>query len=162
MNTPTQTVERSLHINAPLKRVFDYIADATNLPKVWAGMLEIRDINKQPSGGRRFNWACRMQGVRFEGEAESVAYAPLERITDHYRGGINRTIDWSFQPENGGTRVNIKLEYNIPAPLVPKHEVSAIVVENVKVVETSLIKLKAMVEDGTGMEYHPAKLYKEV
>jgi uncharacterized membrane protein len=162
MNTPTQTVERSLHINAPLKRVFDYIADAANLPKVWAGMLEIQDIYKQPSGGRRFNWACRMQGVRFEGEAETVAYTPFERITDHYRGGINRTIEWSFAPENGGTRVIIRLEYHIPAPLLPKHDVGTIIAENIQVVETSLIKLKAMVEDGAGMEFHPAKLYKEV
>lgn len=162
MNIPTQTVERSLHVNAPIKRVFDYVADTANLPKIWAGMLEVRNMSKLSTGGRRFNWVCRMQGVRFEGEAETVVYTPLEHITDQYRGGMSRTVAWVFQQEAEGTRVNIKMDYNIPAPLIPKHETSAIVMENIKIIETTLIKLKAMVEDGNGSEYQPTKPYKEV
>jgi uncharacterized membrane protein len=41
---------KSITINAPIKKIFDYISEPTNLPEIWPSLMEIKDVQRLPDG----------------------------------------------------------------------------------------------------------------
>ena len=61
-------VERNITINAPVKKVFDYIADPSLTPEWLPGMIETKDIVQTKEGvGSTHNWIYKMAGMTFKG-----------------------------------------------------------------------------------------------
>ena len=62
-------IERSITIDSPVKKVFDYIAKPELTPEWLPGMIEIKDINQTEEGvGSTHDWVYKMAGMRFEGK----------------------------------------------------------------------------------------------
>lgn len=61
---------KSITIKAPVEKVFDYISEPTNLPEIWPSVVEIKDVQKLPSGSNRNRWVYKMAGIRLEGTSE--------------------------------------------------------------------------------------------
>ena len=40
---------KSISINAPVEKVFDYVAEVTNRPEFWPSLIEITDVDRQPA-----------------------------------------------------------------------------------------------------------------
>jgi len=62
---------KSITIKAPVEKVFDYLSEPTSLPEIWPSLVEIKDVQKLPSGGNRNRWVYKMAGIRLEGTSES-------------------------------------------------------------------------------------------
>ena len=62
---------KTITIKAPVEKVFDYLSEPTNLPEIWPSLVEIKDVQKLPSGGNRNRWVYKMAGIRLEGTSES-------------------------------------------------------------------------------------------
>ena len=139
-------VEKTITINAPVEKVFSYIEEPTNLPEIWPSMVEVKDVQQSPSGGRNFGWVYKMAGVRFEGTSEAIEYVANQRTVTKSKGGIESTITWTFQPEAGGTKVTFEAEYTVPMPLLGKLAESLIVKQNEREAELILANLKAKME----------------
>jgi uncharacterized protein YndB with AHSA1/START domain len=45
-------LEKSITINAPAEKVFGYINVPTNLPEIWPSMVEAKDVQRLPNGGK--------------------------------------------------------------------------------------------------------------
>ncbi|MFC1974357.1 SRPBCC family protein [Chloroflexota bacterium] len=112
-------VEKSITINAPLEKVFEYVADPTNLPEIWCSLIDIKDVYWTVNG-RRMRWAYKMAGMLFEGTAEDLEHTVNKRIVTNTKGGLNSTIAWTFESENGETKVNFTVAYKVPIPLLGK------------------------------------------
>ncbi len=61
-----------------------------------------------------------MMGLPFKGEDGVLEYTPNQRYVTKSMGGIRSTWTWTFKPEDGGTRLNIVVEYAIPVPVLGK------------------------------------------
>jgi carbon monoxide dehydrogenase subunit G len=87
-----------------------------------------------------------MAGVRLEGHAEVIEYVPNERIVEREFNGIQATMTWTYQPEDGGTRVNTDVEYEVPLPVLGKLAERVIVKQNHKEAQQVADNLKARME----------------
>ncbi len=139
-------VEKTITINAPVEKVFDYIDQPTNLPEIWPSLMEIKDVQTLPNGGHTDRWVYKMAGMRFEGTTEGIEHVTNQRIVSKTKGGVKSTQTWVFQPEAGGTKVTFEVEYNIPIPVLGKLAEAIVVKMNDREGDSILANLKTRME----------------
>jgi len=140
------TIERGITIEAPPEKVFEYMDDPKHLLEIWPSLVDVTDVEALPKGGTRYHWVYKLLGMRFEGDSETVEFEPNRRFLEKNTGQIPSTFDWAFLPENGGTKVTVKAEYEIPAKLLGKFAEPFIVKLNTREAETILANLKDRIE----------------
>lgn len=114
-------VERSVTVNAPVKKVFDYIANPEHQPEWLPGSVEVKDINLTDERvGSTFKFVYKLAGIRLEGEDTTEEFIPNKRIVTRSKGGIESSWTWNFEPHNDGTKVDVLVEYTIPIPVLGK------------------------------------------
>jgi len=136
---------KTITIKAPVEKVYDYISEPTNLPEIWPSLVEIKDVQKLPSGGTKERWVYKMAGIRLEGTSESED-TKNQRIVSKSKGGVESTQTWMFQPEAGGTKVTLEVEYTVPIPVLGKLAEAIIVKMNEHEGELILANLKVRME----------------
>jgi len=112
-------VERSITINAPVDKVFAYITNPTNEMEWFTSITDIRDIKGQ-GVGQKYGYTYKLAGLPLKGESEVIEYTPNQRYVTKSKGGVVSTWTWTFKPEDGGTRLNVVVEYTIPVPVLGK------------------------------------------
>ncbi len=140
------TLKASITINAPVDKVFAYLSDPNNLPKVWPNLVEVKDVQPAPAGGYNFSWVYKMAGMRFDGASETVEQIPNQRTVTRSSKGIESHFVWTYEPEDGGTKLTVEIEYKVPVPLLGKLAESLIVKQNEQEASTLLANLKAKME----------------
>ena len=140
-------IERSININTPVKKVFDYIADPKLTPEWLPGMVEIKDINQTKEGiGSTHNWVYKMAGMRFEGKNITDEYIPDKKIVTRSEGSIKTLWNWNFEPHNNGTKIDLSLEYTIPTPVIGKIAETIVLKQNEREADLALTNIKAKME----------------
>ena len=139
------TAKSSININAPVEKVFEYVQPET-LPEIWPSFVEVKNVKELPNGGYSWEWVYKMAGMRFNGASEDTEFVANERTVSHSTGGIESTITWMYQPEDGGTKVTIIAEYTVPVPLLGRLAEAFIVKLNEHEAEAILANLKARME----------------
>ena len=145
------TLSKSIEIQSSAENVFDYLNEPTNLLEFWPSMVDVQDIVTLPNGGKKFKWFYKMAGMRLEGYSEDIEVIPNRKSVSETTGAINGKQTWSFEPVNGGTRVNIQIEYSIPLPVIGRLAESVVVKLNEHEAEMLLANLKTRME---GVAYH--------
>lgn len=139
-------IERSIHINAPVEKVFAYQSDPHNTPEYWPSFIEVKDLEKLPDGGQKYNWTYKMAGMRLNGSTSTIDFEENKLIKTKSEGGIDSTITYSYEPEGDGTRVSILVEYEIPIPVLGKLAESFILKTNEREADTVMANLKDILE----------------
>jgi uncharacterized membrane protein len=139
-------VEKTITINAPVEKVFEYVDDAYNLPEFWPSVVAVSDVERLPNGGSAHRWVYKMAGMRFEGTSEDIEYIANQRIVTKTRGGIESTHVWLFEPADGGTKLTTETEYKVPVPVLGKLAEAVIVKLNENEADVLLANLKARME----------------
>ncbi len=146
-------IERSINIKAPVEAVWNYLEDATHLPAIWPSLMEVKDIKPSPLGGSNYRFVYKMVGVRLEGSSEVAEYEKNKHAVRRSKGGIESTFTWDFRTANGGTKVNLAVEYRLPAPVLSKLAEPFVLKANENEADAFLANLKAVMETQTS----PAK-----
>ncbi|WP_299028909.1 SRPBCC family protein [uncultured Thermanaerothrix sp.] len=139
-------IEKTILINAPVEKVFGFMSQPENLPRIWPSLQEIRNVQSLPNGGYSYDWTYKMAGIRFDGKAEWVEFVKNERILDKNESSIPSTFIWSFQAKEGGTQVTLNVEYTIPGSVTNKLAEPIIHKVNEQEALTVLANLKAYME----------------
>ena len=139
-------LEKTITVTAPVDKVFEYVSLPTNMPEIWPSLVEIKDLEPVPSGGYSWAYAYKMAGMRFEGTGQHIEHIPNQRTVSKGRGGIESTLTWTFQPDDGGTKVTFEAEYTVPVPLLGKLAEALIVRQNEGEAELLMANLKARME----------------
>jgi uncharacterized membrane protein len=139
-------MEKSILVHAPVDKVWSYMDEPTNLPAIWPSLVEARDVQRLPNGGKQWRWAFKMAGFRYEGDSEDVEWVANQRVVSKTKGGIDSTFIWTYEPEADGTRVTVEIEYIIPVPVLGRLAESIIVKINENETEVLLANLKAVME----------------
>ncbi len=112
-------VERKVTINASVDKVFAYITDPANEMEWLPGNTDVRDITGL-GAGQRWGYTYKMMGLPFKGVSEVIGYVSNQKYVTKSTGGIVSTWTWTFKPEDGGTRLNVVVEFTIPVPVLGK------------------------------------------
>jgi len=139
-------IEKSIFINASVEKVFDFMLEPTNILEIWPSMLEVKNVQSLPNGGYRYDWVYKMAGMRFEGQTETTEVIQNQRVVAKNESGIPSTFIWTYQPEDGGTRVTVNVDYTIPGAALGKLAEPIIHKMNEHEGETLLANLKARME----------------
>jgi len=141
------SIKKSIIINAPLNKIFDYIANPEHSPEWVVNLTGIENISpKIPSIGQTWNWEYNMLGIKFRGRTIVTELSP-QRYVRQTEGGIASTCAFTFKAENGGTRVDLEIEYIVPSSVFNKiADKEAIERINENAAEYALGNIKAILE----------------
>lgn len=137
---------RSIVINAPVNKVFEFVEEPTNLPKFWPSMVEVSDVKRSGDQVRTFNWVYKMAGLKVDGATEVTERIPNQKTVSVSTGGIPSTIVWNYAPEGQGTKVTFDAEYKIPGALLGKLAEPLVIKMNERESVTLLENLKTIME----------------
>ncbi len=138
-------LDRSITINAPVEEVFAYVEDP-ELDLEWLpGLMEVWDVKGQ-GVETRYRWAYKMAGLRLEGEGAITEYIRNQRIVAQTKGGVVSNWTWSFEPHEGGTKVNLSMEYTVPVPELGKLAEALIMKQNERELDLAMTNIKARIE----------------
>lgn len=106
-------IKMSMHIDAPVERVFDAFADLEKAPNRIAGITKLEVLTDGPVGvGTRFRETRIMFKKECTEEMEFTAFQPNEGYTVACAScGSLFTSTYLFMPEGDGTRVDVEMEW---------------------------------------------------
>jgi uncharacterized membrane protein len=139
------TINNSTHINAPVEKVFAYVTDPMNIPEWMVSMSEVTDVTA--SGvGQHWNWKYKMIGIPLHGESTRTERVPNERSVTKTKGGITSTSTVTFAPDEGGTKLDLEIDYTIPVPVLGKLAEKLVLKRNQREAAMSLENIKERLE----------------
>ena len=139
------TINNSINISAPVETVFAYVTNPTNLPEWFVGLTEVTDVSG--SGvGQRNRWTYSMIGIPFHGESTITEQVPNQRSVSKQEGGMTSIIAFTFEPHEGGTKLDFEVDYTIPVPVLGKLAEKVVFKRNQRETEMGLANLKERLE----------------
>lgn len=138
-------IKRSITINVSVEKVFAYLDNPVGQVEWLPSMEEVKDVTGQGVGSH-FRWTYRMAGVRFEGESTVTEHIPDERMVVQSKGGIVSTWTWTFEPHDGGTKLNLVIEYTVPVPVLGKIAEALVLKQNEREADLAMANIKAKSE----------------
>ncbi|MFZ1866801.1 MAG: SRPBCC family protein [Polyangiales bacterium] len=141
-----ETIEKSIIINAPVQKVFEYIDDPRNDPEWMIDMMEVHEVEGPPGVGRHFHWTFKMVGVPLKGQSTTIEHVPNRRTVTESQGGVSSTWAADLQPEGDGTKLTMKVEYTIPVPVLGKLAEHLVAKRNERNLESSMQNIKQILE----------------
>ena len=139
-------VERNTIINVPVEKVFSYISDPNNELDTLPSITDIRDITGE-GVGQKWGWSYKMVGISLKGESEVTEHIPNQRLVHKSKGGIESTWTYIFNPVNGGTRMNLVVEFTIPIPVLGKVGERMVLNRTEREADLAMTNIKERLED---------------
>lgn len=140
-------VEKSAEINASVEKVFSYLEESESNVEWLPGMMEVKDIAKtEGQVGTHFRWTYKMAGLRFEGETAVTEHIPNKKIVTQSKGGIRSTWTFTFEQQDGGTKLTIKVDYTVPVPVLGKLAEAIVLKQNEREAALALSNIKERME----------------
>jgi carbon monoxide dehydrogenase subunit G len=105
-------VEESVVIPRPIEEVFDFLADAGNLP-VWdSTIIECTQLGSDPVGvGTRYRGASSIMGRRFDWTTEIIRFEhPIASASRSVEGALTFTVSNQLTVVPEGTRLTHRIE----------------------------------------------------
>lgn len=115
--------KRSIHIEAPVEKVFDHIKDPHNQFDSYYTNDKpgVAEVDMAPDSGEGSTWKW-MSGVllfiHLHGTMTREAFVPNERIVDRSSTGIVWT--YTVKPDQTGTILSLEAEFSTPAPFLDR------------------------------------------
>ena len=101
--------EVTIHLNRPVEQVFAFLADSQNLRTWQSGLIENQQLTEGSMRvGTRFREVRRTGPRQSEIEGEITAFERNKHFATKTLTKPNATVSYSFEPENGGTRLDYK------------------------------------------------------
>ena len=143
------TLTRSVMIDAPVDRVFDFALDISQLWR--AKDVALTDIDIKPEGvGTSARVYTHLLGFHLEGGVEYTEVVPGQLIVAQAHWFTEKpTWRFTFEPADAGTKVTAEGEWDLKVPVVGQPIERMLVKEHEPFVEEMLTNLKTQVEAKT-------------
>lgn len=139
-------ISKSIHIDAPPERVFEFWSNYENFPRFMSNVQEVRDL-----GNGRSHWVVK-------GPAGSTVEWNSQ-LTDSRRGevlawqsepgaSVRNSGQVRFEPEGSGTRVNVYMSYTPPAGGIGQAIASLFAADPRQQMDEDLAHMKSYIETG--------------
>jgi carbon monoxide dehydrogenase subunit G len=138
-------INNSINISAPVEKVFAYITDPLTITEWLVGATEVTDVTG--SGvGQHYHWKYNMLGVPLRGETTVSEHVPNQRRVTESAGGVTSTWTFTFAPHEGGTKLDLELDYTIPVPVLGKLAEKLVLKRNQREADLSMENIKQRLE----------------
>ncbi|HEX9042775.1 MAG TPA: SRPBCC family protein [Trebonia sp.] len=102
-------MKRSIHIEAPVEKVFAFVKDPRNVPEGFTEHMEVRDVKLTDEGtGSYYSWVFHVAGLPVEGFDVYTEFIPNQRITDRSSFPMTRDFITTFEPEGSGMKLTVE------------------------------------------------------
>ena len=139
-------IRKTLHVSAPVERVFDTLARYENFPLF---MRNVRSVRTNPDGTSHWCVAGPI-GTTVEWDAETVRFEPNAII--EWRTAEDALIRHSgsicFEGENGHTCLDIQMHYSPPAGVLGHGLAWLIGIDPKRELDDDLVRLRSFLEAG--------------
>lgn len=139
------TWKDSILIHAPSDEVFAYVDEPTELPTWLPSMVEVRNV-LGTGLGQQYEYTYKMAGLLLRGQNIVIEHTPNERGLHQVIGMISALWEYSVEPHEEGTVLNIEVEYTIPIPVLGKLAERLAIKQNAASFELALINVKDVIE----------------
>lgn len=142
----TTTHKRTVHIDAAVETVFDYVKDPRHFFNAFPGgdALAVTDVTLTPEGvGSTYAWKSSAFVFHPHGVSTREEYIPNERIVD--RSSTGPVWTWTFKPDPTGTTLSLAFEWSTKVPLMDK-AVDRVAWKGDRDLDTVLANLKKEIE----------------
>jgi uncharacterized membrane protein/uncharacterized protein YwbE len=138
-------VQKTIHVRAPVEKVFAFWSNYENFPHF---MSKVRDVHV---AGNRSHWVVRgPAGIAVEWTSEVVRIEPNALIA--WRSTPDSEVkhegEVRFEPENGGTRVTVRMRYVPPAGALGHAVASLFGADPKSEMDQDLMRMKTLIETG--------------
>lgn len=156
-------VQKTVHIKAPVAQVYALWENFDNFP---AFMTHVRRVQRLDDGRQepRWRWTVAAAGLEFEFDTVTTAREPERFLAWRTEPGsmIQHAGRVRFQPENGGTVVDIKMTYDPVAGALGHALARLLGADPKRQMDDDLMRLKTYVETGiaphdAAARQHPAR-----
>lgn len=139
------TIKRSFSVKAPREQVFAFLADHANDTKWLPGLVDTRKFTGE---GIDYRWEMiyKMAGISFNVTGKVTEHDPPRRHVVETRSGMVSTWDWTLEPEGGGTKVSLLMEYTIPVSALGKIAEKLLLKQNENAADEGVANLQRILE----------------
>jgi uncharacterized membrane protein len=141
-------VQKSVDINAPAERIYEFLGQPANLPEIWPNLISTSKITQGVGGACDFDWLFKMAGIQIHGHAKCEEGVPGKYV--RYRNtGIPGTFVFRYSALDGhGTRLQLTVDYDFPSSVLGRiAEVLAVKI-NERDIDSMLMNVKDVMEYG--------------
>ena len=139
-------IKKSVTIDATANEVFDIVEDPSNFTKFVPNVSEVVDIHRTERRiGDTFRVVYKVLGLTFDEKFTTTEYDRPTYLTSAFKGGMNGTFRWSFEPHGRQCQVTVEIKYDVAGGALGK-AVDAVMLErtNAKSIEGMLENLRRM------------------
>ncbi len=102
-------MKKSIHIEAPVKTVFDSFMDPTKFWDLSPFDSKLDDVKITKEGvGTYTSWHARIYGLPLQGFSVYTDVVPNKHITERSSNPMVGTWDYDFEPEGSGTKLTLE------------------------------------------------------
>jgi uncharacterized protein YndB with AHSA1/START domain len=140
--------EHSVEIDAPVERVFEYIAEPERMHEWVGGLVEFRPLEPGPALGSRGVQVVNMAGRRWELESEITRYEPPRELEARLvHDDFESVASYRLTESDGRTRVTTTMETEYKQAFV--RLLGGVATRQAqKKLEADLARLKRVLESG--------------
>ncbi len=107
--------EVTIHINRPVEQVFMFLVDAKKLRTWQSNLVENEQLTKDPIHvGTRYREVRRMGPRQSDFQVEITDFEPNKRFATKTLTQPQVSVTYTFEPEEGGTRLTNKFVMSTP------------------------------------------------
>jgi len=146
-------IEKSILVNAPLEEVLSYIINPEHAPEWIVNLTQVKSIStKTPGVGQSWFWEYSLLGIKVIGRTRVRELSP-RRYVKETEGSIVGTCVFTFEIENGCTRINLEMDCGLAGSIF-YNLAGRSKIEKMKedAMEKTLERVKAILESSCLME----------
>jgi len=138
-------IKRSINIEAPVNKVFEYTSDYLRWPEFFEGVSNFEPISEIIYGkGTKFIYKAKMLGIKVTVGTEILQFKENEGWIGKSFKGTEHKTQWIFEKLNGNTEFTYILSYKFPlGRCIDKKFMQP---AWIKIIEKSLQNLKSIME----------------
>ena len=140
-------IERSIKINAPAEKVFEFISDPVNFLQTHPGLTDVGEVTGRGEG-QAWNWRYKMMGRSFQGKAQVTRSVLNTERVEQTTGGIKSTWTWQLKRDTEGTQLTLMINYTIPVPVLGKVGELLTLRQNEREADLGIANIKDKLEGG--------------
>ena len=122
MTSTTHT--RSIHIVAPVEKVFDYVKDPANQWVAYElterSSVTEEEVAPEMGKGSTWRWQGHLLFIPLHATLTRLEYVPNERIVD--RSSTDVVWSYTFEADDAGTALTMEVEVSSKVPFLDKIE----------------------------------------
>jgi carbon monoxide dehydrogenase subunit G len=141
------TVRKSIAIEAPREKVFDYIEDPLTSMEWSPGTEKVTKVTGE-GVGQEIEWIYKMAGIKFNGKTiVREVDSPKSYVTESVVGILSNWVFTLDSYHDGDTKLNLDIEYTIPIPVLGKLAEKIVLGQNEKIADQVLNNIKTKMEE---------------